>query len=542
MTIIHDMSSQTEGSALQTRIRETVVGVVMLSAMSFGGAWAQPTADLLLRDGLVYDGTGDDAVRQDVAITGDRISFVGDANQAGLQAEEVVAVDGLMLTPGFIDMHSHATLTEDYGRDAAPFLYQGITTVAIGADGGGTPDVDDLFSSLTGSLGANTFTYVGHGEIRERVLGHEDRAPTPTELEQMRALVRQGMEQGAFGLSSGLFYVPGYYATSDEVIELARVAAAYDGVYDTHDRDLGATYRGIGYLNSIREAIQIGETAGTRVIFSHFNAQGAHNYGRASEGARLIDEARARGIEVAAAQHVYSATQSNLAAYAIPRWAANGGRPVMLDRFTDPETARRLDTETMEMLTIRGGPDKILFADPRPELNGRTLAEVAATWDLPVPDTVRRILTEQNATVMNLELYDIENTRYLAQQPWMMTCTDGRTPSPGQRVTHPRVYGAFTRKLRQFVLNEDVISMAFAIRSMTGLAADFLHVTDRGYIRTGAFADIAIFDRDQIQDRATYEAPHQYAAGTVHVLVNGRFAVRNGDVTGVMAGQPIRRP
>ena len=527
--------------APQGRGRSGIV-IAALAVVWLGAARAQPAADLLLQGALVYDGTGDAPVRRDVAITGERISFIGDAATAGIQAEEVLNLEGLMLTPGFIDMHSHAEITEDYGRNTLPFLYQGITTVAIGADGGGTPDVAELFASLAGRIGTNTFTYVGHGEVRGRVLGMEDRAPTGPELNEMRALVRQGMDQGAVGLSSGLFYVPGYYATTDEVIELARVAAAYDGIYDTHDRDLGATYRGIGYLNSIREAIRIGEEAGTRVIFSHFNAQGAHNYGRASEGATLIDEARARGVEVAAAQHVYTATQSNLAAYAIPRWAADGGRSAMLERFGDPETARRLDVETMEMLAIRGGPDKILFADPRPELNGRTLAAVATAWELPVPQTVRRILTERNASVMNLELYDIENTRYLARQTWMMTCTDGRTPSPGQNVTHPRVFGAFTRKLRRFVLEEGIISMPFAIRSMTGLAADFLRLTDRGYVRAGAAADIAVFDRDRIRDLATYEAPRQYAAGTIHVLVNGRFAIRDSEATGVLAGRPIRRP
>ena len=344
----------------------------------------------------------------------------------------------------------------------------------------------------------NAFAYVGHGEIRERVIGADDRAPTPAELDEMRALVRQAMNEGAFGLSTGLFYVPGYYATTEEVIELARVAAAFDGIYDTHDRDLGASYRGVGYLNSIREAIRIGEQAGLRVIFSHFNAQGAHNYGRAPEGARLIEEARARGVEVAAAQHVYTATQSSLAAYAIPRWASNGGRDEMLERFRDPETVRRLDVETMEMLAIRGGAGKLLFADPRPELNGRTLAAVASGWDLPVPAAVRRILAGGNAAVMNLDLYDIENTRYLARQPWMMTCTDGRTPSPAQNVTHPRVFGAFTRKLRQFVVDEQVITMPFAIRSMTGLAADFLRLDDRGYLRVGAVADVAVLDRDRI--------------------------------------------
>ena len=475
----------------------SLLAAVAVAALWIGDLRSQPAADLLLVGGFVYDGSGQPPGRQDVGVVGERISFVGDAAAAGLDAAVVVDVDGLLVTPGFIDMHSHAELTEDYGRDALPFLHQGITTVAIGVDGGGTPDVAELFAGLDGRIGANTFAYVGHGEIRERVIGEVDRAPTAVELNEMRALVRQAMNEGAFGLSTGLFYVPGYFATTEEVIELARVAAAFDGIYDTHDRDLGASYRGVGYLDSIREAIRIGEDAGMRVIFSHFNAQGASNYGRAPEGARLIEEARARGVEVAAAQHVYTATQSSLAAYTIPRWASNGGREEMLERFRDPETVRRLDVETMEMLAIRGGADKLLFADPRPELNGRTLAAVAAEWELPVPAAVRRILTAGNAAVMNLDLYDIENTRYLARQPWMMTCTDGRTPSPAQNVTHPRVFGAFTRKLRQFVLDERIITMPFAIRSMTGLAADFLHLDDRGYLRAGAIADIAVFDGDR---------------------------------------------
>ena len=518
-----------------------LLAAVVVAALWIGDVRSQPAADLLLVGGLVHDGSGQPPDRQDVGVVGERISFVGDAAAAGLDAPVVVDVDGLMVTPGFIDMHSHAELTEDYGQDALPFLHQGITTVAIGVDGGGTPDVAGLFAGIEGRIGVNAFAYVGHGEIRERVIGAVDRAPTAAELNEMRALVRQAMNEGALGLSTGLFYVPGYYATTEEVIELARVAAAFDGIYDTHDRDLGASYRGVGYLDSIREAIRIGEDAGMRVIFSHFNAPGASNYGRAPEGVRLIEEARALGVEVAAAQHVYTATQSSLTAYTIPRWASNGGREEMLERFRDPETVRRLDVETREMLAIRGGAEKLLFADPRPELNGRTLAAVAAEWELPLPAAVRRILTAGNAAVMNLDLYDIENTRYLARQPWMTTCTDGRTPSPAQNVTHPRVFGAFTRKLRQFVLDERIITMPFAIRSMTGLAADFLHLDDRGYLRAGAIADIAVFDGDRIRDRATYDQPRQPAEGTVHVLVNGRFAIRDGDATGALAGQPIRR-
>ena len=210
----------------------------LLAAVAVAALWSadlrsQPAADLLLVGGLVYDGSGQPPARQDVGVVGERISFVGDAEAAGLDAAVVVDVDGLMVTPGFIDMHSHAELTEDYGRDALPFLHQGITTVAIGVDGGGTPDVAELFAGLEGRSGVNAFAYAGHGEIRRRVIGEDDRAPTADELNEMRALVRQAMNEGAFGLSTGLFYVPGYYATTEEVIELARVAAAFDGTTRT---------------------------------------------------------------------------------------------------------------------------------------------------------------------------------------------------------------------------------------------------------------------------------------------------------------------
>jgi N-acyl-D-amino-acid deacylase len=503
---------------------------------------SETTADLLLVNGMVYDGTGSEPSIRDIAITGNRITFVGEADDAGVGARQTLDLEGLMVTPGFIDMHSHAVLHLEYAKEALPFVYQGITTTLIGIDGAGTPDVSKMFSDfLDKGIGLNAVTYVGHGAVRRAVMGVEDRAPTSEDMKEMKALVRKGMEEGAFGLSTGLFYIPGRYAETEEVIELAKVTAPYGAIYDTHDRDLGATYKGIGYLSSIREAIRIGEESGTRVIFSHFNAQGAHNYGRAPEGARLVDEARARGVNVAAAQHVYTATQSSLRAYTMPRWASAGGQEAMVARFNQSEVIEKLDIQTMEMLAIRGGPEKLLFADPRPELNGRTLAQVASAWNIPVPRAVRRILTEGNAAVMNLDLYDIENTRFLAKQDWMMTCTDGRHPSPDQNVTHPRVYGAFTRKIRQFVIEENLISMPFAVRSMSGLAADFLELSDRGYIREGMYADIAVFDRNEIKDLADYQDAHHYSEGTVHVLVNGTFALKDGRHTDALAGVPILR-
>ncbi|HKJ01882.1 MAG TPA: amidohydrolase family protein, partial [Longimicrobiales bacterium] len=432
---------------------------------------------------------------------------------------------------------------QDYGRAGTPFLFQGITTVAEGVDGDGDDDVAAHFAAWRRhGIGVNAFTYVGHNTLRRAILGMADRAPSAEEMDEMRAYVRKGMEEGAQGLSSGLFYLPGNYATTEEVIELNKVAAEYPGaIYDTHDRDLGAAYPSFGYLNSVAEGIRIGEEAGTKVIFSHFNPQGARNYGRAPEGAALIEAARARGVDVQAAQHVYTATQSNLRSYTVPGWAAAGGDTALVRRFDDPDTVRIIDAQTREMLAVRGGAEKLLFADPRPNLNGKTLAQVADEWNVSAPQAARRILREGNAAVMNLDLYDVENTIYLAQKPWMMTCTDGRDPGPGQAVTHPRVFGAFSKKLRDFALDGDVIGVPFAVRSMTGLAADFLEWKDRGYVKEGYVADIAVLDLARVRDVGTYEEPQQYAEGTVHVLVNGVFAIRDGEATGALAGVPLRR-
>lgn len=499
-------------------------------------------ADLLILGGSVLDGTGADAVMADVAVAGDRISFVGDAAAASLVALDTVDAAGLVVAPGFVDMHSHAELGADHGRDAQAFLFQGITSVALGMDGGGADVARQLGAWTTDGIGVNAFMFVGHNWVRRQVMGMADRAPSADELEQMRGLVRQGMEEGAYGLSSGLFYLPGNYAETEEVIELNRVAAEYPGaIYDTHDRDLGAAYPPFGYLKSIAEGIRIGEEAGTKVIFSHFNAQGAHNYGRAPEGAALIEAARARGVEVAGAHHSYTATQSNLRSYTVPGWAVNGGDSAMVRRFDDPDTLALLDAQTREMLAIRGGAERLLFADPRPDLNGKTLQQVADERGVDAPDAARQILREGNAAVMNLGLYDIENVRYLAQLEWMMTCTDGRDPGPTRPVTHPRAFGSFTKKLRDLVLDEGLITLPHAVRSMTGLAADFLEWTDRGYLRPGYVADVTVLDLASLQDMATYENPHQYSQGTVHVLVNGTFAIRDGEATTALPGRALVR-
>ena len=422
------------------RIWLSGIGVVSLGLLGACSPAEQPqpqvNVDLLLLGGTVFDGSGGLPVTADVAIRGDRIVFVGDAAASGLVSPDSIDVAGQWVAPGFIDAHSHAELDRDYGRDALPYLYQGITSVVLGVDGAGSPDVEARLQLWRDNgIGVNGLLYVGHGAVRSAVMEHDDREPDEGELEAMRMLVRKGMNEGAFGLSSGLFYVPGTYASTEEVIELAKVAAEFDGaIYDTHDRDLGAVYEGIGYDASVAEGIRIGEEAGLRTIFSHYNLQGAHNYGRGDDGARFINAARSRGVDVWAAHHPYTATQSNLRSYTIPDWAAAGGHEDMVRRFDNERESVQIAASSNAMLQIRGGADKILFVDPRPELNGRTLAEVAAERELAPAEAVQDILRDGNASVMNLELYDDANTRRLAQEPWMMTCTDGRTPRPDQAI------------------------------------------------------------------------------------------------------------
>ena len=505
---------------------------------------ATTSVEQLFTGGLVYDGSGENPYLADVGISDKRIVFIGDASKAGVVSDDIIDASGLWVTPGFIDAHSHAELDPDYGRDGLPYLYQGVTTVVLGVDGEGTSNVEDRLQLWRDNgIGVNGMLFVGHGFVRNAVMGTEDRPPTSAELTAMQALVQKGMDEGAFGLSTGLFYVPGTYASTDEVIELARTAAAYDGaIYDTHDRDLGAVYEGIGYDASVLEAITIGEASGLRVVFSHYNLQGAHNYGRADVGAKYINDARGRGVDVWAAHHPYTATQSNLRSYTIPNWAAAGSHEEMLTRFDDPELSAEIAEATNAMLKIRGGADKLLFVDPRPELNGKTLAEVADERELSPSDAVRDILRDGNVSLMNLELYDNNNTRVLAQEPWMMTCTDGRTPRPDQPITHPRTYGAFARKMRLFVFEEPVLTPQFAIRSFSGLAADFYNLPDRGYLREGYVADIVVLDPDRYTDKATFSEPRQFTEGVVHVLVNGDFALRDGDATNALAGIPLTRP
>ena len=498
--------------------------------------------DLLLTGGRVLDGAGNPWIRADVAIRADRIVFVGDAHAAGVEARETVDVSGLLLTPGLWDVHSHADLDTTEGKRALPLLYQGVTTVILGIDGQGTNEIDSIFAGYErNGIAVNALRYVGHGPARAAAMGSSwDRAASPEEIRVMKAYVERGMEQGAIGFSTGLAYNPGFYATTEEGVELNRVAGRYGGIYDTHDRDMGASYQGIGFLASIEEAIEIAERGGTPLIVSHLGALGTAAHRQLDEVLARIDNARGRGVNVMAGHHVYTASASSFVAHALPRWVAGSLRA----HLESAESWSRLEQEIPEILEMRGGPEKLVITDGPSELSGRTLAEIARRWDLPVPAAVRRIVLENGEGVgdMNLDIYDATDIRKLARKEWMMTCSDGIPPASPESYTHPRLYGAFSRKLRELVIEEGVITLPFAIRGMTSLPAAFFSVPDRGLLKPGFFADVAVFNEARIRDLATYDDPRRYSEGTVHVLVNGRFAFRDGKPTENLAGRPIRRP
>jgi len=519
-------------------------GLITLVALQAGPP--QRPADLLLLGGRVLDGAGSPWVIRDVAITGARISFVGHAASRRIRARDTLDVRGKLVTPGLWDVHSHENVRSEPYRHAVPFLYQGITTVVLGVDGFGDNEIAKTFAEYRrNGMAVNALHFVGHGPARTAAMNDRfARAATPDEIERMKGYVAKGMREGAVGFSTGLAYNPGYFATTDEVVALSEVAARFGGVYDTHDRDMGVTLRGIGFLNSVREAIEIAERGGTPLVFSHFGSLSAKAHADMPAAIRLIEAARARGVNVMAAQHVYTASEGSVVGHLFPRWAQSGGTDSLLLRLADQASWALIAPDVAELLAIRGGPDKIIITEGPVELSRHTVAEVAARWATSPTEALRRMVRDARGgrlMDMNADIYSMDNVRLLAVKDWMMTCTDGYTPGPEVKFTHPRTFAGFTRKLTQLVRDERVITLPFAIRGMTGLPAAFYGIGDRGLIKPGFYADLAVFDEARIQDRADYRDPFQYSEGTVHVLVNGRFAFRDGKPTGTLAGMGVSR-
>ncbi len=496
--------------------------------------------DFVLRGGQVVDGTGAPARQADVGIRNGRIAAVGDLADA--VAEQVLDATGLYVAPGFIDSHSHAGpgLATESLSHGEPLLAQGITTVVINPDGGGPVDLAEQRRALEAhGLGVNAAQLIGHGSVRRQLLGQEDRPPSAAELDEMKRLVREGMEAGAWGLSSGTFYVPGAYSENSELVELARVVAEYGGIYTSHIRD-ESNYT-IGIDAAVEEVIDVGREAGITAVVTHVKALGPPVWGASARIVERIKEVRAEGVAIYADQYPYLASATGLSAALLPRWAQAGGEDALERNLADPALGPLVHRAVAENLARRGGADRIQFRRFRedPSIEGRLLSELATERRVDPGDLALELIRQGGPSIVSFNMSEDDVLRFMTQE-WTMTSSDGDLPSFGVGVPHPRSYGAFARKIGKYVFEDQVVSLEAAVRSMTGLPAEVVGMTDRGRIARRQVADLVVFS-DHFRDLATFTEPHQLAAGVVHLFVAGQPAILDSSFTGTRAGQVLAK-
>lgn len=538
-----------------TRIRSALaVGMAALIAGYFGVTLSSATAadaeyDLVLRNARIVDGTGSPWFRADLAIRGDIIALIAPAITA--PARRVIDLRDLVAAPGFIDVHTHAGRTIFQVPTADNYIRQGVTTIMEGADGAGPsiagsapvplkPWLDKL-EALPKSI--NIGSFIGQGAVRAAVVGLENRAATPAELERMRVLVLQDMKDGAFGLSTGLFYVPGAFTPFAEVVELQKVVAPFRGLHTSHMRDEAA-----GVVDSVRETIAIGEQGGVPTQVSHHKIIGKANWGRSVETLKLIDAARARGVDATLDQYPYTASSTTIQAALLPKWALEGGLKQTIARLKEPAARAKIKTETVAIiLTERGGGDPrnvvISLCEWDASLAGKNLADIAHLRGLePTVDNAAEAtlwLVENGGCEGVFHAASEEDVQRVMAHPATMIASDGGVPVFGVGAPHPRSYGTFARVLGVYVREKGVITLEDAVRKMTSFPASRLGLGDRGVLRAGMKADIAVFDSARVKDMATYDKPHQYAVGFDYVVVNGQIVYEGGAMTAARPGRVI---
>ena len=547
--------------------------VALLPFVIIGACTSAPEHDLIIRNGTIVDGTGLQAYVGDLAVDDDQITAVGDLGEAR-GALEVDAAN-LIVAPGFINMLSWAgdRLIED-GRSQSD-IRQGVTLEVFGEGTSGGPLNDQMKRGEVASQGDITFdiewttlgeylqylvkkgistnvaSFVGATTLRIHEVGYDDRPPTDEELDRMRALVRQAMEEGALGIGSSLIYAPAFYAQTDELIELSKVAAEYDGMYISHMRS-----EGNALLESIDELLTIAREAGIRSEIYHLKAAGEANWDKLDTAISKIEAARTQGLEITADMYNYTAGSTGLDA-AMPPSVQEGGYDAWAERLQDPAIRERMrheittPTNKWENLMLAAGSEGTLlveFKNPAlREYTGQTLADVAEQRGTSIPDTIMDLVIEDGSRVQVVYfLMSEENIKQQLKLPWVSFSSDAGSMAPEgvflNNSTHPRAYGNFARLLGKYVRDEKVISLEEAIRKLTSLPASNLRIQGRGQLSPGYFADIVVFDPTAIQDHATYEEPHQYATGMHHVWVNGTRVLADGDHTGAMPGRVVRGP
>ncbi|HTR36680.1 MAG TPA: D-aminoacylase [Bryobacteraceae bacterium] len=544
--------------------------LLLLSALSL---FAQ-NYDLVIRNGHIIDGTGSPWYGADIAIRDGHIAAMGRLDSA--MAKQTIDAAGMIVAPGFIDMLGQSEESILVNPHLPSKIYQGITTEITGEGGSVAPLTDAIRAADRASfehykidptwntfreyfarlqkqgMGINLASYVGATQVRRAVIGDVDRAPTPAELERMRALVREAMRDGAVGVSTSLQYAPAPYATTEELIALASEAAKFGGIYATHMRS-----EGDAIIPAIDEAIRIGREAHIPVEIWHLKTAGRQNWGRMPEIIAHIDEARRSGVEIGANTYAYTAWYNSFSAF-IPPWAHDGGDAKLIERLKDPAMRARIRKEMQTPSTTWDnewdeipGPEAILVSvvqnpNLRP-LQGKTIAEIAKLWSKDPFDTIFDLLIEDNAAtgvaVFGMSEPDV---RLALQQPWVSVCNDSQGTAPdgllGQEHPHPRAYGTFPHILRKYVREDGALTLPDAIRKFSALPASHLRLADRGVIKAGMWGDIVVFDPDTITDVATFENPNQLSRGIQYVLVNGIPVIEHGRMTNALPGKVIRGP
>ena len=502
-----------------------------------------------------------------MAISGDTIARVAPAIDGS--ARRTIDGSGLVVAPGFIDIHTHARRGIFEVATAENYVRQGVTTLMEGPDGSSPLPLKPFLDKLAAlKTSVNIGSFVGQGTIRGEVIGEGDRAATPADIERMTQLVEQGMRDGAFGLSSGLFYVPGSFATTAEVTALARVAGRHGGIYISHMREEASKV-----VDSVKETIAIGEQGGLPTQVTHHKVIGATNWGRSVDTLRAIDEARARGVDATIDQYPYTASSTSVQAALLPRWAQEGGRDRVLERLRDPATRAKIRGETAEIIrTERGGGDpknvQLASCGFDGTLAGKTLTDImkmrgdkaapaAAASTGPTTATAKvgaatkgmleqaadaaLWLVEQGGCQGVFHAIGEEDLVRILRHPATMIGSDGEVPIFGRDMPHPRSYGTFARVLGVYVREKQAITLEDAVRKMTSFPAQRLSLADRGVIRPGLRADLVLFDPARIRDAATFERPHQYAEGVSLVVVNGEVIYEQGAMTAARPGRVLRR-
>jgi N-acyl-D-aspartate/D-glutamate deacylase len=493
--------------------------------------------DLVIKNGIVYDGSGEAPVYADIGITDGTITKISKKISAG--GAPVIDAGSYIVAPGFIDIHTHCDgeLTKEGMNAVKNYLTQGVTTVVTGNCGSGTYEVKSFFSKLDSTgTGTNVIHLVGHNTIRRKVMGMDDREATPEELEAMKEMLRQGMEEGAAGFSTGLWYTPGAYSPTEEVIELAKVAKEYGGFYATHIRD--ESDYSVGLEEAVKEAVTIGEQAGIRVEISHIKA-GAPVWGSSEKICAIIEEAQKRGLNILADQYPYNASSTNLAAVLLPAWVQSGGN--MEARLNDPELLPQIKKEIIKNFERAGGPEGLLIASFKGDqsMEGKNFAEISREISKPLDETAIWLILNGNPSIVSFNMKESDVNNFM-KKDYVMTCSDGHIFIPDASKPHPRNYGTFTRKIRKYVLDDQVISMEHAIRAATSLPAGMAGLKNRGCIKEGMKADIVVFNPETIRDMATYTDPHQYSEGIEYLLVNGNIVIDRGEYNGKLAGEHIK--